>query len=138
MNRESILRATLWVAALFNIGGAFLFAFPESFISQFVGLPGVVPIIYRAFVAFFVLLFAGAYIWLAIHRPIVKPFVAFAAIGKACAFALTVILWLAGQGPWRGILAASGDLILAAIFTWCIVGVQQAAQAGRAIDSRTS
>jgi len=138
MNRESILRVALWCAALFNTGGALLFAFPESSIGQFIGLPAVVPIVYLAFVAFFILLFAGAYVWLAIQKPIIKSFVAFGAMGKAGAFVLTLILWLAGSVSWRGVLTGSGDLILAATFAWCIVGTQQGVRARGSMETRVS
>jgi len=138
MNRESILRGALWCAAFFNTGGAFLFAFPESSISQFVGLPEAVPLVYRTFVAFFILLFAGAYVWLAIHKPIIKPWVAFGALGKAGAFLLTVALWFAGSVSLRGVLVGSGDVILAATFAWCIVGARQGAQAASTLESRAS
>jgi|SRR5215831_18001793 len=138
MKRESTLRGALWCAALFNTGGAFLFAFPDSSVSQLVGLPPMVPIVYRSFVAFFILLFAGAYVWLASHRPIVKPFVVFGTLGKAGAFLLTLALWFAGNVSWRGVLVGSGDLILAATFFWCIVGTRQSAQAARTLESRAS
>jgi hypothetical protein len=133
MNRESILRGSLWVAAAFNLGGAALFAFPESSLSQMAGFPVDVPVVYRAFVAFFVLLFAGAYIWQAIHRPIVKPLVVFGAIGKAGAFSLAIILSLANLVSAPGLLVASGDLVLAVIFMLC-VGARQAVQDGRVED----
>lgn len=120
--RESLLRRALWFAAFFNVGGACLFAFPASPLGAFVGLPPDVPAIYRAFTAMFILLFGGAYAWLAIHRPIIRPFVAFGAIGKASAFALVLALSFLGKATPNAVAVTSGDLALAAFLAWCLAG----------------
>jgi len=49
------------------------------------------PPIYCALLALFVVLFAGAYAWLALQPNINRPLVAFAAIGKAGAFAVVFV-----------------------------------------------
>ena len=118
MNREAVLRRVLWAAAFVNVAGACLFAFPASPAGQLAGLPADVPLTYRALVALFVLLFGGAYAWLAVHRPLIRPFVAFGAMGKAGAFVLIAALYLAGEASWRSVTIMSGDLALAAIFLW--------------------
>ena len=120
MNRETVLRRALWTAAVFNLLGALLFAFPASYFGQFAGLPAEVPGAYRALTAFFVLLFGGAYLWLAQRAVIDRVLLTFGAIGKASAFVLIFILWLTGAASGRGVLIASGDLILAALFIWCL------------------
>ena len=130
MNRQSLLRRALWAAAFFNVGGAYLFGFPASPLGTFIGLPQEVPAVYRAFTAMFVLLFGGAYAWLAHHRPIIRPFVAFGAIGKASAFALTVGLALVDKTSGATVALLSGDLVLAALFAWCLAGPQP----GAAVD----
>lgn len=61
MNGDQLIRRTLWVAALSNLGGAYLFAFPCSLLGQLVGLPAETPLVYRALAALFVLLFGSSY-----------------------------------------------------------------------------
>jgi hypothetical protein len=115
------LRYVLWVSVAFNLGGALLFAFPSSPLGQFAGLPVPVPAVYNMLIAFFVLLFAGAYAWLACQPAIDRPLVALSAIGKAGAFMVICIFWLLGEIPGRGVMTASGDLIFAGIFTWWLL-----------------
>ncbi len=135
MNRETVLRRALWIAALFNLLGALLFAFPASYFGQFAGLPAEVPGAYRAMTALFVLLFGGAYLWLAQQTVIDRPLVMFGAIGKASAFALIGILWLMGAVGGKGVVIASGDLVLAVLFLWCLRGARRMAS-GRAKATR--
>ena len=74
------------------------------------------PLVYRAFVAMFVLLFGGLYAWLAVQPIVHRPMVAFAAIGKSSAFLLVLTLWWLGEGAWQGVVAAAGDLLLAGLY----------------------
>jgi hypothetical protein len=39
------------------------------------------------------------------------------------------LLWLLGQAPARGVLAAIGDLLLAGVFAWWLVGSRHEAPA---------
>jgi hypothetical protein len=80
---------------------------------------------------FFMVLFGGAYAWLACQPTIDRHLVALAAIGKGGDFAVIVTFWLLGEAPARGVLSASGDLVLAGIFAWWLLGAQQGAVAGR-------
>jgi hypothetical protein len=125
MNRELVLRRSLWAAAFFNVGGAVMFGFPSLPTGQMAGLPADVHPVYRAFVALFVLLFGGAYAWLAAQPAINRPFVAFGAIGKTCAFVTAVLLWLAGQIAGMGVAIFTGDLALAALFFWGLMGMRR-------------
>jgi hypothetical protein len=120
MSRENILRPALWTAAFFNLVGAFAFAFPASTMGRFAGLPPDAPAAYRAMTALFILLFGGAYAWLALQPIINRPFVAFGAIGKIAAFLTVVLLWRGGAVPASGVLAIVGDLLLALLFIWCL------------------
>jgi hypothetical protein len=122
MRRDDFMRRVLWASVLFNLGGAVLFGFPSSPLGQLVGLPSLVPPLYRALLALFVLLFAGAYAWLASQDRIDRPMVALAAIGKASAFTVIGGLWLLDLAPGRGVLVASGDLVLAFIFAGWLFG----------------
>lgn len=118
MNKDKFIRYVLWISAAFNLSGALLFAFPASPLGQFAGLPVPVPALYNILIAFFVVLFAGAYVWLACQPEIDRPLLGFSAIGKAGAFLVMCILWLFGEIPGRSVLAASSDLIFAGIFAW--------------------
>lgn len=121
MNKNKVIRYALWISVAFNLFGALLFAFPASPLGQFAGLPVPVPALYNVMLAYFVVLFAGLYLWLALQPQINRPMVAFAAIGKACAFLVMVILWLLGEVQGRSVIFASGDLIFACIFAWWLL-----------------
>jgi hypothetical protein len=121
MDRDRFMRRVLWISAILNLGGAFLFAFPSSPPGQAAGLPTAVPPMYRAMLAFFVLLFGGAYAWLARRPKIDRSLVALSAIGKAGAFGIVFALWLLGQSPGLGVIAVTADLILAGAFAWWLV-----------------
>jgi hypothetical protein len=118
MTKDTFIRRVLWATAVFNLGGALLFAFPGSRPGQLVGLPAPVPAAYSVLLAFFVLLFGGAYAWLALQPTIDRPLVGFAAIGKTGAFCIALALWLIGEAPARSVLAVSGDLVFAGLFFW--------------------
>jgi hypothetical protein len=119
---DPFIRRVLWTTAFFNLGGAALFGFPSSPLGRLAGLPAFVPGVYRALLALFVLLFAGAYAWLARSETIDRPLVAFAAIGKASAFAVICGFWLLGAAPARAALLASGDLVFAVLFAGWLIG----------------
>lgn len=121
MDRDHIVRRALRVSAVFNFGGALLFAFPSS-LGQLAGLPAPVPAVYCASLAFLVALFGATYSWLARQPHIDRPLVAFAAIGKAGFFVVIFICWIFGAAPARGVLAAIGDLGFAAVFAWWLLG----------------
>ena len=128
MNGDKFIRYVLWASVVYNLFGALLFAFPSSPLGQFAGLPVPVPPIYNVLLAFFTLLFAGAYAWLARQPKIDRPLVGFSAIGKAGAFVVIFILWLFGEAPGRGVLADIGDLIFAGLFAWWLLKAQQDAK----------
>jgi hypothetical protein len=120
-DKDKFIRYALWISAAFNLSGAFLFAFPSSPLGRFAGLPVPVPAFYGILIAFFVVLFAGAYAWLACQPQIDRPLLALSAIGKAGGFLVVCIFWLLGEIPGRGVLASSSDLIFACIFTWWLL-----------------
>jgi len=112
------IRRLLWAAAAFNVFGAYVLAFPDQIVGAWAGLPGEVPLVYRAIVASFVLLFGGAYAWLATVTPIDRPMLAFGAIGKASVFALTLALWMAAAVGAKTVALVGGDLAFACAFAW--------------------
>lgn len=121
MVRDDLMRRVLWASAIFNLGGALSFAFPSSFLGQLAGLPSPVPLVYRAIVALFIVLFGAAYAWLALQPRIDRPLIGLAAVGKASVFMLISVLWLFDQAPVRAVALASGDFFLACVFVWWLV-----------------
>lgn len=120
MDRTRLMRRALRTSVVFNLGGALLFAFPASF-GRLAGLPQPVPHVYSASLALMVALFGGAYAWLARQPRIDRPLVAFAALGKAGFFAVVLVCWLLDEVWARALMAASGDLVFAAIFAWWLL-----------------
>jgi hypothetical protein len=127
VHNDRIIRGALCVSVVFNLGGALVLALPSSAIGQLAGLPAAVPPMYSTLLGLFVILFGGAYAWLARQTHIDRPLVAFSAIGKAGFFAITFILWLLGDATGRFALAATGDLILAGVFAWWLFNSEPAA-----------
>ncbi|REK18906.1 MAG: hypothetical protein DWQ37_03625 [Planctomycetota bacterium] len=123
MNREPLLRTLLWLATVFNTVAAYVFAFPASSLGELAGMPADAPPLYRAATALFVELFGLAYAWLAYHRPLIRPMVAFGALGKASAFVLVAVLWLTGHASPSLVALGTGDLLFAALFAWCLLGL---------------
>ncbi|MDP3857133.1 MAG: hypothetical protein Q8Q73_05130 [Stagnimonas sp.] len=112
-----LLRFGLGLGAAANFGVAALLLVPDSAAGQLAGLPSAsVPILYASLLALFVALFGGVYAWLAAQVEINRPVLALGAIGKALAFILGIVLWLAGStsARWTGLMV--GDLLLAALF----------------------
>lgn len=120
VDRDRTIRRALRASVIFNLGGALTFLFPGS-LGQLAGLPPPGNRVYPTLVAFFAMLFCGAYAWLARQPRIDRPLVAFAALGKASFFVIVLLFWLAGALPALAVLAASGDLLLALIFAWWLM-----------------
>jgi hypothetical protein len=118
---DTLIRRALWASVPYNAGGALLFLFPAS-LGQLAGLPGPVPHVYTASLAVLVALFAGAYAWLARQPQIDRPMVALCALGKAGFFTTLLVCGLLGEAPGRGVVAALGDLGLAVVFAWWLLG----------------
>jgi len=112
---DDLLRRALWLTAVANTVVAFVFAFPAS-LGRPVDLPADVPILYSLFAGLFVLLFGGAYAWLALQPRIHRPLVAFAAFGKTGAVLVVLVSWLVGAASTRLLALISGDLVLAGVF----------------------
>jgi hypothetical protein len=127
MGRNAIVRGALAVSTPFNLAAAFVFAFPGSALGQLQGLPSDAPALYRALVALFLVLFAGAYAWLSVQKQISRPLLALGAIGKAVAFLTFMSLALANLCPARLALGSIGDAVLASIFAWWLLASRQSA-----------
>ena len=116
MISDIVMRRLLWVGAVFNFGAAAMFAFPSLPPGQLIGLPMVVPGIYRALLAFLVAMFGVVYAWLAVQPIIHRPLVAFSAFGKIGVFIIVLIFWLAGNASGMGVVTGGGDLLFATLF----------------------
>jgi hypothetical protein len=118
---DRLVRRALWTTAVFNLGGALAFAFPDS-LGRLAGFPGgPVHVLYTATLAMLVALFGGTYAWLASRPVIDRPLVAFSAIGKTGFFVVALGCWIAGDLPGRAVASAAGDLVFAAIFAWWLL-----------------
>lgn len=116
---ERLTRFSLWLAFVFNLLAAAVFATPASALGQWVGLPASVGPIYSVMVAFFVALFGGAYAWLARRPSIDRPLLALGCIGKTGAFVIAASLWARGEVSSLLFVVAVGDLAFAAVwFAW--------------------
>jgi hypothetical protein len=115
------MRRALNATVFFNIGGALLFAFPDS-IGRLAGLPLPVPAVYSATIAYLVLLFAATYAWLARQPSIDRPLVAFLTAGKTGFFFVVLGCWFFGAASTLSLGAALGDLAFAGIFAWWLMG----------------
>jgi hypothetical protein len=126
---DRIVRSALAVSVPFNLTGAYVFGFPGSQLGRLEGLSPATPALYRALVALFLVLFAGAYGWLAAHREISRPLLALGAIGKAVAFLTFAALALEGLCPPRLAFGGIGDAVLASIFAgWLLASAKSAAR----------
>jgi hypothetical protein len=126
MERERLVRLTLWATVFFNLLAAGLFLVPSSSLGQLAGLPRSVPALYAVLTAYLVAFFAVAYAWLAAQPQIHRPPLAFFALGKIGVFVVATLLWLAGNASWRVVLLASGDLAFGLFWlSWLFGGSRQ-------------
>ena len=121
MERDALMRRTLNVTAIANLGAALMFAFPDS-LGSLAGLPAPAPALYSATLAVLVALFGITYGWRARQPVIDRPLVVFSAAGKTAFVIVAFFCWLAGQVPFLTLLTAGGDLVFAAIFVWWLAG----------------
>jgi len=120
-NRDKWMRRVLWLASVFNLGGAMLLAFPAAPLGRLAGFPPNVPGIYCALLSFLVALFGASYVWLALQPIIHKPLVVLTAVGKVGVFVIVAAFWLVGAAPGSGVVVASGDLALGSYFIWWLI-----------------
>ena len=121
MNSQSFVRKTLGLSCIFNIGAAYIVAFPSSSVSQMFELPRNVPILYAALLAFVILMFGVIYGWLARQPRIDQPLLFVGGAGKLCFFLLTAIMCLQGNASGKFALLATGDLVFGSIWLWWLL-----------------
>lgn len=120
---DTLLRSALQATSVMNVGGAMLFAFPDS-VGRLAGLPSPVPRLHAWFIALLVLLFGATYAWLARQPHIDRPLVAFSAIGKSLFFVIVALCWLLGDVPFYSVVLAGGDLAFAGLFVWWLLATR--------------
>lgn len=116
MNRTIVIRRALWATAFWNLGGAIGFLFPPA--GRMAGFPLPVSPFYSWFVACVILIFGGAYAWMARQQHIPRPLLVVAGLGKAAFFLTSLVSWLLGEIPLLTFISTGGDLIFALIFAW--------------------
>ena len=121
VDRDTFMRWVLGWGAVFNLVAASLFVFPTSQLGQLVGMPVSAPPMYSAMLAWFVVLFGGAYAWLACQTNIDRTIVALAALGKTGVFSIILACWLSDVVVGTAVLGATGDLVFATIFAWWLL-----------------
>lgn len=97
-----------------------MFFFPES-LGQLAGLPLPVPRLYTWYIGLLILVFAGAYVWLARGPELDRPLVLVAAVLKAAFFAMAALCWYRGEASGSLVGVATIDLAFAAIFIWWLL-----------------
>jgi hypothetical protein len=107
------MRMSLWISFPLNLGVAYVFARPESWVGQVLELPQSVDPLYAGFSAFMVALFGFVYAWLALQANLRQPLLVVGAIGKTGVFFLVAALWLTGSVSTPVVGLASIDLVLA-------------------------
>lgn len=123
--RDALMRRALHATSVLNVGGALMFAFPDS-VGKLGGLPSGVPHLYSWFLGYMVLLFGATYAWMARQAVINRPLVVFSALGKSGFFAVASLCFLVGELPFLTLVTAAGDLVFAAIFVWWLLGSDNA------------
>ena len=122
MTLPSWMRGALSATAAMNAVGAIAFAPPAGALRAVVGMPEADHPLYLAMVSMFVLLFGLGYLWSALAGQADRLFIAIAAIGKLCFFALLSWFWITNAMPLWAVTVGSGDLVFALLFlAWLVI-----------------
>jgi hypothetical protein len=118
----SWMRNALFATAAMNFFAALGFLPPATGVRALTGLPPGEHPLYLMTVALFVMLFAIGYFWVAAANRPERLFITLAAIGKLGFFLVVLGCWLGGLVPALAAVAASADLVFAAIFAAWLLG----------------
>ncbi len=113
---ETIVRASLWLTAPFNLLAAYTFSFPSSGFGQLLGLPSLVHPFYAYFSGAMVGLFGLAYVWMAGQTAIDHALLFVGACGKSLAVVIALALFLQGNLAPTLALLISGDVLFAGLW----------------------
>jgi hypothetical protein len=116
------MRNALFATAVMNVFAGLGFLPPATGVRAMAGLPPGEHSVYLMTVALFVITFGVGYFWVAAANRPERLFITLATIGKAGFFAIVLGCWLAGSLPGIAAVAASADLVFAAIFAAWLLG----------------
>lgn len=116
MNRQTIVRLSLWFTAPFNVLAGYAFAFPGSDLARVIELPLTAVSFYSLFSGAIKALFGGCYVWLALQREISLPLLFVGASGKLIAVTLSWVLWSQGQFSFVALSLISGDILFVVLW----------------------
>jgi len=116
------MRNALFATAAMNIFAGLGFLPPATGVRALAGLPPGEHPVYLATVALFVMTFGVGYFWVAAANRPERLFITLAAIGKLGFFFIVLGCWIAGSLPGMAAVAASADLVFAAIFVAWLLG----------------
>jgi hypothetical protein len=123
MSGAAATRVALWASVALNLFGAWLFLTPAVGGSSSM-LPLDPPPFYAAQIGMVILIFAGAYAWLASRRPIDRPLLTVGAAGKIGFFTVSAAFWAAGDLTFEQAAQATPDLVLGSIFAWHLLATR--------------
>lgn len=123
MISEKLIRQTLRLSLVFNLGAACLLLSPDSALAQLAGFTASASPMHAWLSALMVAALGVAYGWLAQQPVIDRPLLAFGALVKGSAFLMFVALWLFAGLSGRSVLFATLDIVLASIWlSWLRLG----------------
>ena len=118
----SWMRNALFATAAMNLLAGLGFPPPATGARALMGMPPGERPVYLATVALFVITFGIGYFWVAAANRPERLFITLAAIGKLGFFTIVLGCWIAGSLPGIAAVAASADLVFAAIFVAWLLG----------------
>ena len=116
MISESLIRLTLRLSVVFNLGAAYLLVCPDNALGQLAGFAVSTSPIHTALASLMVAGLGLAYGWLAQQPVIDRPLLTFGALIKGSAFFIFVGQWLFDAAATRFVLFAAVDIVLAVIW----------------------
>lgn len=111
-----MIRWTLRLSFVFNLGAAYMLVFPDNTLAQVAGFPVSTSPLHTALAALMVGALGVAYGWLSRQPVIDRPLLAFGALIKGSAFFMFVGQWLFDAVSTRLVLFATVDILLAIIW----------------------
>lgn len=116
------MRGALFATAAMNVVGGIAFLPPAHALRAIGGMPDGGHPLYPTALGALVLVFAVAYLWLAMTGRADRLFIAVATAGKLSFFASLAWFWAVGALPLRAPLAGIGDLVFGVMFSVWLYG----------------
>lgn len=116
MISEQLIRHSLRLSVVFNLGAAWLLVFPDNALGQLAGFTASSSPLHTGVAALMVVSLGLAYGWLAQQPVIDRPLLAVGGLIKGAAYLLFVGQWLFGVLSGRLVLFATADIVLAILW----------------------